>query len=41
VLNEKWQEKGIVFINDAMKTNGNLSNCSMLDPVTDKSLALF
>jgi hypothetical protein len=23
VLNEKWQEKGIVFINDAMKTNGN------------------
>jgi hypothetical protein len=23
VLNEKWQEKGIFFINDIMKTNGN------------------
>ena len=23
VLNEKWQEKGIAFINDIMKTNGN------------------
>jgi hypothetical protein len=23
VLNEKWQEKGIVFIYDIMKTNGN------------------
>ena len=22
VLNEKWQEKGIFFINDIMKTNG-------------------
>ena len=23
MLNEKWQEKGIFFINDIMKTNGN------------------
>jgi hypothetical protein len=23
VLNEKWQEKGIFFINDIIKTNGN------------------